>query len=47
MFFFFAKVNLVATLPGLIIAHTILWIPFVVITVTASLAGFDNNLLRA
>jgi putative spermidine/putrescine transport system permease protein len=47
MFFFFAKVNLVATLPGLIIAHTILGIPFVVITVTASLSGFDNNLLRA
>ena len=47
MFFFFAKVNLVATLPGLIIAHPILGIPFVVITVTASLSGFDNNLLRA
>jgi len=47
MFFFFAKLNLVATLPGLIIAHTILGIPFVVITVTASLAGFDNNLMRA
>ena len=47
MFFFFAKVNLVATLPGLIIAHTILGIPFVVITVSASLAGFDNNLMRA
>ena len=47
MFFFFAKVNLVATLPGLIIAHTILGIPFVLITVTASLSGFDNNLLRA
>ena len=47
MFFFFAKLNLVATLPGLIIAHTILGIPFVVITVTASLAGFDHNLMRA
>ena len=47
MFFFFAKLNLVATLPGLIIAHTILGIPFVVITVTASLAGFDYNLMRA
>ena len=47
MFFFFAKVNLVATLPGLIIAHTILGIPFVVITVSASLSGFDSNLLRA
>ncbi len=31
----------------MIIAHTILGIPFVVITVTASLSGFDNNLLRA
>jgi len=47
MFFFFAKINLVATLAGLIVAHTILGIPFVVITVTASLAGFDNNLMRA
>jgi len=47
MFFFFAKLNLVATLTGLIVAHTILGIPFVVITVTASLAGFDNNLMRA
>jgi len=47
MFFFFAKVNLVATITGLVIAHTILGIPFVVITVTASLSGFDNNLMRA
>jgi len=47
LFFFFAKYNLVATLPGIVLAHAILGIPFVVITVTASLAGFDNNLLRA
>ena len=47
MFFFFAKINLVGTMTGLVIAHTILGIPFVVITVTASLSGFDNNLLRA
>jgi len=47
MFFFFAKANLLATLPGLIIAHTVLGIPFVVITVTASLSGFDDNLMRA
>jgi putative spermidine/putrescine transport system permease protein len=47
MFFFFAKLNLVGTMTGLVIAHTILGIPFVVITVTASLSGFDNNLLRA
>ncbi len=47
MFFFFAKANLLATITGLVIAHTILGIPFVVITVTASLSGFDNNLIRA
>ncbi|MDP6103731.1 MAG: ABC transporter permease [Gammaproteobacteria bacterium] len=47
MFFFFAKANLLATITGLVIAHTILGIPFVVITVTASLSGFDNNLMRA
>lgn len=47
MFFFFAKVNLVATLPGIVLAHTILGIPFVVITVTATLVGFDHNLMKA
>lgn len=47
MFFFFAKLNLVATYTGLILAHTILGLPFVVITVTATLIGFDHNLTRA
>ena len=47
MFMFFAKFQLVSTFTGMILAHTILGIPFVVITVTASLVGFDNNLLRA
>jgi putative spermidine/putrescine transport system permease protein len=47
MFFFFAKVNLVATYTGLILAHTILGLPFVVITVTATLVGFDVNLTKA
>ncbi len=32
---------------GLILAHTALGTPFVVITVTATLAGFDTNLTRA
>ena len=47
MFFFFAKINLVATLPGIVLAHTVLGLPFVVITVTSTLVGFDNNLMKA
>ncbi len=47
VFFFFAKLNLVATYAGLIFAHTVLGLPFVVITVTATLVGFDQNLTRA
>ena len=47
MFFFFAKYNLVASYAGLILAHTVLGIPFVVITVTATLVGFDHNLTTA
>ena len=47
IFFFFAKLNLVATFTGLIFAHTILGLPFVVITVTATLVGYDHNLTRA
>ncbi len=47
MFLFFAKFKLVATFTGLILAHSVLGIPFVVITVTATLTGFDNSLTRA
>ncbi len=47
MFLFFSKFQLVATFTGLIMAHTVLGIPFVVITVTATLVGFDTNLTRA
>ena len=47
MFLFFAKFKLVATFTGLILAHTVLGIPFVVITVTATLVGFDQSLTRA
>ncbi|MGI9301807.1 MAG: ABC transporter permease [Gammaproteobacteria bacterium] len=47
MFLFYAKVGLVFNFPGLIIAHTALGIPFVVITVTATLSGFDHNLTKA
>ena len=47
MAFFFAKINLTATWPGIILAHTILGLPFVVITVTSTLVGFDKSLIRA
>ena len=47
MFYFYAKIGLVSTLTGIILAHTALGVPFVVITVTATLQGFDHNLVRA
>lgn len=47
MFYFYAQIGLASTLPGIILAHTALGVPFVVITVTATLAGFDQNLVRA
>jgi putative spermidine/putrescine transport system permease protein len=47
MFFFYSKIGLSQTFPGIILAHAAIGTPFVVITVTATLAGFDNNLMRA
>ncbi|MDX1605575.1 MAG: ABC transporter permease [Candidatus Competibacterales bacterium] len=47
MYFFYSSVNLAQTYLGVILAHTALGTPFVVITVTATLVGFDNNLIRA
>lgn len=47
MYFFYAAVGLAQTTVGLILAHTALGVPFVVITMTATLSGFDHNLIRA
>ena len=47
MFFFYSNIGLAHTLPGLILAHAVLGTPFVGITVTATLTGFDNSLTRA
>lgn len=47
MFYFYAKVGLTGTLAGLVFAHATIGVPFVVITVSATLAGFDYNLIRA
>lgn len=47
MYFVFSNLGLTGTFTGLIIAHTVLGTPFVVITVAATLEGFDRNLIRA
>ena len=46
-YFFFSKLHLIGTKLGLIAAHTILAIPFVMINVSATLKGFDVNLEKA
>lgn len=47
MFFFYSRFNLVGSYSGLILAHAALGVPFVIITVTATLAGFDRSLYNA
>lgn len=47
MFFFYSTLNLAGSHLGVIIAHAALGTPFVIITVTATLAGFDYSLVRA
>jgi putative spermidine/putrescine transport system permease protein len=46
-YFFYAKLGLTNTYLGMILAHALLGTPFVVITVTATLLGFDTNQVRA
>ena len=46
-YLFYARLGLASTYTGIILAHTALASPFVVVTVSASLTGFDRNLLRA
>ena len=46
IFFFMAKVGLAATHTGIVLSHIILGTPFVVITVTATLSGFDHSVTR-
>ncbi|MFT6582207.1 MAG: putative spermidine/putrescine transport system permease protein [Alphaproteobacteria bacterium] len=47
LFFFYSSAGLAHTFPGIIMAHAMLGIPFVIITVTATLSGFDHSLSRA
>lgn len=47
MFFFYSGLGLAGTHVGVILAHAALGTPFVIITVTAALTGFDYSLARA
>ncbi|KNG93566.1 ABC transporter permease [Pseudaestuariivita atlantica] len=47
LFFFYSKTGLANSYAGIILAHATLGIPFVIITVTATLVGFDHSLTRA
>ena len=47
MFYFYSQVHLSQTYLGVIMAHAVLGTPFVIITVTATLVGFDKSLVRA
>ncbi|MBY6115027.1 ABC transporter permease [Mameliella alba] len=47
MYFFYSRIGLQGTLLGVVLAHAALGIPFVIITVTATLVGFDRSLTRA
>ncbi len=47
VFFFYTDIGLGQSYLGLILAHAMIGAPFVVITVSATLAGFDQTLLRA
>ncbi|MER2507649.1 MAG: ABC transporter permease [Amaricoccus sp.] len=47
MYFFYSRLGLQGTYWGVVLAHSVLGIPFVIITVTATLVGFDRSLVRA
>jgi putative spermidine/putrescine transport system permease protein len=47
MYFFYSRMGLQGTYWGVVLAHAALGTPFVIITVTATLVGFDQSLTRA
>lgn len=47
MFFFYSQIGIAKTYFGIIVGHAALGTPFVIITVTATLSGFDHSLTRA
>lgn len=46
-YFFYSTLGIANSLTGIILAHAVLGTPFVLITVSATLAGFDLSLVRA
>lgn len=47
IYFFMADLGLLGSFPALVLAHTVIAVPFVFITVTASLQSFDRTAVRA
>ena len=47
LYLFYARIGISDTYLGLVLAHAILGMPFVLITVSATLQSFDSNLIRA
>ncbi|MGG5809109.1 ABC transporter permease [Falsiroseomonas sp. CW058] len=47
MFFAFSAIGIAGTLAGLVLGHAVIAVPFVVISVLATLRTFDAGLLRA
>lgn len=47
IFFFYSSIGISQTYVGMVLAHAALGTPFVIITVTATLVGFDQSLIRA
>ncbi len=47
MYFFYSRIGLQGTYFGVVLAHAALGVPFVIITVTATMVGFDTSLTRA
>ncbi|MER5173795.1 ABC transporter permease [Thioclava kandeliae] len=47
LFYLYARLSLVNTMTGVVLAHTVLAIPFVIITTSSALAQFDVNLEKA
>ena len=47
MYYLYARLGLIGTYTGIILAHAALGLPFVFVTVGATLASFDETLLKA
>lgn len=47
LFFFYSKIGLTQTFLGLVLSHALVGVPFVIITVTATLMGFNHSLRHA